>query len=219
MPNPGKGEIYETTEGLVCRITIKDRRRKGFLLSGCKTRDEAMDRRDLLADLASQFRRAGIIETPDARRLLETVATCSPTLLPGARQVAGELVGGLLMSSKASTVPTFEDFGNEWTDGKLAKRFPDHVREVIQDMNVLRLTNTIYPLIGSKPLDQVTRKDCDAVMAGLPTPAGKKEMARGTRRQYAGLMNRILNLAELAGHIQRNPLPKGWLPKPGPKKR
>lgn len=40
-----------------------------------------------------------------------------------------------------------------------------------------------------------------------------------TRRHYATLVNRVLNLAELAGHIERNPLPRGWLPKPSAKKR
>src|SRR5690606_26206795 len=70
-----------------------------------------------------------------------------------------------------------------------------------------------------KPIAAVTRADCEDVMRRLPVPKGKTELSRSTRRQYAGLMNRILNLAELAGYVERNPLPRGWLPKPGPKKR
>src|SRR6185295_2370935 len=69
-------------------------------------------------------------------------------------------------------------------------------------------------IIGPKGLDRITRDDCDVVMRQLPDG-----LSKATRRQYAGLMNRILNLAELAGHIQRNPLPRGWLPKLGAKKR
>ena len=44
-------------------------------------------------------------------------------------------------------------------------------------------------------------------------------LSRATRRHYAGLIHRVLNLAELAGYIARNPLPRGWLPKLGGKKR
>ena len=62
MPNPGKGEIYETSEGLVCRITIKGKERESFLLSGCKTRDEALARRELLAELAFRIDHVGIVE-------------------------------------------------------------------------------------------------------------------------------------------------------------
>jgi integrase len=46
-----------------------------------------------------------------------------------------------------------------------------------------------------------------------------EKLSRSTRRHYAALLNRVLNLAELAGHIERNPLPRGYLPKPSPRKR
>jgi integrase len=223
MPKPAQGELRWTDRGPVARVTISGKRRESFPLTSCRTREEATERMQLLAELAQRFRKAGVTETPDARKLLETAAGCSPHLLAGVRQVAGELVGGELVDLSAPDVPTFEDFGKEWTGGKLAKRFPDQVREIIQDMNELRLEKSIYPLIGAKRLDAITRADCDLVMRNLPTPKVKdgkpRELSRTTRRQYAGIMNRILNLAELAGYIERNPLPRGWLPKAAPRKR
>ena len=39
------------------------------------------------------------------------------------------------------------------------------------------------------------------------------------RRQYAGLIYRVLNLAELAGYIERNPLPRAVASKRGRAKR
>jgi integrase len=218
MPNPGLGELYETDEGFVARITIDGKRRCSFLLSTCKTREQAEERRKLLADIAAQFRKAKIIETPDARRLLETVASCSPTLLPGVRQVAGELVGGLVVSKSVPAAPTFGELADEWTSGRLAKRFPDQLRDMDHELNKMRLKRTILPILGPKPLNQVTRADCDAVMASLPTTQGR-ELSRTTRRAYASLVHRILNLAELAGYVERNPLPKGWVPKAAPRPR
>ena len=114
---------------------------------------------------------------------------------------------------------TFRAVGERWTSGWFHQAFPDRVGAIIQDTNIQRLEKAIYPHIGHKLIRLVTRADCDDVMRRLPPPKGRDEMDRETRRQYAGLMNRILNLAELAGYIERNPLPRGWLPKPGPKKR
>src|SRR5204862_1813640 len=90
----------------------------------------------------------------------------------------------------------------------------DETTEEYRKENGQRLVRVVYPVIGPSRVNRIAREDCDGVMASLP-----EGLSRSTRRQYAGLMNRILNLAELAGHISRNPLPRGWLPRPSPKKR
>jgi integrase len=56
-------------------------------------------------------------------------------------------------------------------------------------------------------------------MRHLPLPPGKTEISGSTRRQYALLMTRVLNLSELAGYIDRTPIPRGWLPATGARKR
>src|SRR5262245_5043678 len=117
MPKPARGEVRWTSEGPVARVTIKGKERQSFLLSTCRSKPEAEQRAQLLAELAQRFRRAGVIDTPDARKLLETAASCAPALLPGVLTVAGALVGGKL--EEATTVPTFAEFAKAWTDGEL----------------------------------------------------------------------------------------------------
>src|SRR6187402_2189715 len=110
MPNPARGELYETAEGYVARITISGKKRESFLLSSCRTQPEAEARKALLADLAARFRKAGIAQTRDAAELLRMAASCAPALLPGVKEVAAELVGRDLKEANAAAIPTFEKF-------------------------------------------------------------------------------------------------------------
>jgi integrase len=69
----------------------------------------------------------------------------------------------------------------------------------------------VFPLIGAIALKDVTIAHAMTVMAALPST-----MAKATRRHVAMVLNRLLNLAVYPGmHIEKNPLPKGWLPKLG----
>ncbi len=48
---------------------------------------------------------------------------------------------------------TFEAFGAAWTSGKLAARFPDHVkRKSSSKQDASRLKNYVYALIGAEPV-------------------------------------------------------------------
>ncbi len=68
-------------------------------------------------------------------------------------------------------------------------------------------------MLGALPVTAVAREQGDAVMRRLPT-----HLSRNSRRHVAKIVIHVLNLAELAGYIERNPLPKGWVPKPGTRK-
>ena len=216
---------YPTVRGVaVARITLRGRERSSFPLPTCKTQEQADDRAALLAGLARRFRRAGVtVDDPRARPLLEMAAEKPVDLLPHVMALADQLAGGTLeLPEPTDQGPTFKQVADDWTSGKLHERFPDHVgklTESFQDTAEKRLAKAINPIIGSTPVDKVTRADCDAVMRQLPAPKGKGGLSKKTRRQYAGLIGRVLNLAELAGYIPRSPLPRGWLPKAGARKR
>lgn len=96
--------------------------------------------------------------------------------------------------------------------GELARRHPDHVdvkKTASIDKSRLKVINK---LVGGVPMVDFTVEHAERVMGSLParckTPA--------TRRQYAQLIHRVLALACYPMRLlERNPLPRGFLPKPG----
>jgi integrase len=224
MPRKPSGEVRHTSDGYSTRVRV-GKARETFQLPTVRDHVEAEARSALLADLAKRFVKAGVIDMSDARKLLDMAAGARADLLPGVLQVAGELVGGELIETQPGERVTFEQVAREWISGDLSRRFPDHVGDVTEGFRSTvekRLEKAVFPIIGPKAVRGITRADCEDVMRQLPAPKGaskKGQLSRETRRQYAGLVNRVLNLAELAGYIDRNPLPRGWLPKPGARKR
>jgi integrase len=218
MAREAIGEVYRTGDGLMARITLQGRQRKSYALLTCKTDAEAEERTALLADLARKFRKAGVIHSPDARKLLETAAGCNKALVAGVMQVAGELVGGELIDRSANDAPTFGELWRQWTSGKLHERYRDHVHaKKTSDLDETRLKMVGQIVVsGVKvddiPLDQLTVDHADEIMRHLPKSARRP----ATRRQYAQLVNRVMGLAVYPCRIIKvNPLPRGWVPKPG----
>ena len=167
--------------------------------------------------MAHRFRKAGVIETPEAMKLLETIARCAPAMLDGALKVADELVGGELVRDDKPTVPTFADLGKLWTDGDLHRLYPDHValKDAAQDGRRLAKLSQIDVggiKLGDIPLDRFTLDHAQAAMRQLPEDAKRP----ATCRQYAQVIGRVLALAVFPCRaIERPPLPRGFLPKVG----
>jgi integrase len=216
MPKLAEGELRWSANGAVARITLKGRDRKPFALPTCRTKAEAEERKRILADLARRFRRAGLVDSPDVNRLLDNVAACAPALLPGFMHVAGELLGGELEADTKPSV-TFGELANDWTEGKLHERFPDHVKAKDSELDATRLEKLGAIDVGGLrladvPLDQFTLDHAEAAMRQLPKEAKRP----ATRRQYAQLIHRVLGLAVYPCRIiEHHPLPKGFMPKVG----
>lgn len=217
MPKLAKGEVRWGANGASARVTIKGKQRETFEMPTVKTPAEAEQRCELLANMAQRFRRAGVVETREARQLLETAAGCVPALLPGVLQVAGELAGGKLVDAGKPAVPTFAQLSREWTTGKLHERFADHVaaKDSVIDrrrLNHLEAIDVGGVALGDVPLGSFTIQHAETAMQRLPESAKRP----ATRRQYAQLLHRVLALAVYpCRHIAANPLPKGFMPKVG----
>src|SRR5690349_13207366 len=130
MPTPVTGECRPLANGFEARIRIDDEgNRKGFELVGIPKTDEtaARERTTAMAQIAVRLRRAGrgdkIVDLLKMAAKVrpgkpwEAVVSAVDTLCTegGAQPLAG------------AEVPTFVRFGYDWAEGKLHKKWPDHV--------------------------------------------------------------------------------------------
>ena len=208
MPRKAAGELRCLSEGYAAVITIEGRRRREFRLEACDTPNEARARCNALAAMAARLRRAG--HTAEIEQLLAmgakaragrswtAVCTAAEMLCTGQTQAAG-----------APVPPAFEEFAKRWTDGELAKTFPDHVPAKDSAPDVRFLRKYVCPHVQGVRIDEFGLDDADRVMTSLPA-----NLSSATRRQVAQVVRRVLGLAVYpARYIKENPIPRGWLPK------
>jgi integrase len=105
---------------------------------------------------------------------------------------------------------TILQFGEQWTGGKLNKRWPDHVkRKRTSNQDGQRLHRYVYPHVGNVSVADFRLEDAERVMAKLPTG-----LSSATRRHVSQLMHRLMEMAVYPARLrQSNPLPKGFMPK------
>jgi integrase len=217
MPRPANGTIFEKGNGRWWgRFTTAQGRRAVELVT-CKSAGDAEARRQFVAAQLGRLREAGCEQFAD--KLLELAARARPEHLDRVVRGVDAIVAGEyekpVTADLPDTGPTFRDFATQWTNGELAKRFPDHVRtKKTAEHDVYRLDAHIYPVVGDIPIARFRTEDAELVMRSLPP-----ELAAGSRRQVAQLLHRVLKLAAYPARlIERSPLPKGFLPKPSAKK-
>ncbi len=223
MPREATGEIRRNSSGKLSARIRFGTSRETFELPTCRTEAEAEERAKVLARLAKRFSAAGNVTQRDAIETLRMAGTATDRSLTTVLTLADELLGGELVDdSDGHGVPTFSEVVNMWADGTLAKAFPHQIKSAGKehlDTAKARVEKDCFTPIRDVPVNLITRAMCDEVMRSLPLPRGKDEISASTRRHYAVLINRTLNLAELAGYIGRTPIPRGWLPSPGKRKR
>jgi len=219
MAREATGELRHLADGFAARITIEGRIRKDFVLPTCATEPEAEERCKAMASMAARLRKAGqgdqieqlltMAAKARAGRPWEAVCSAVDTLCAGNVR-------------ERSACPTFGDFAKDWTSGELARRHPDHVRakdSADRDEELLRLY--VLPHVRDIRLDEFTLEHAEYVMANLPEKYERtgKPLSAGQRRHIAQTMSRLMNLAVYPGkHVKATPIPRGWLPKPGPDK-
>lgn len=106
---------------------------------------------------------------------------------------------------------TFEQFGDLWTDGTLAKMFPNRIRQKKSaKSDASRLQNHVYPVIGQIQVRAFEGAQgvewAEGVLRRIDKPA--------TARQAAQAIQRILTMAAFPGIrlIPSSPLSKGFVP-------
>jgi len=183
--------------------------RLSVALATCKPADKtkARERAALLCDLGARLAAAGHGDL--VSQLLERAGAADGKALADVVAAVDKLHSGEAVGPLPQLV-TVRHFGEQWTDGTLHRRWPDHVKDKKSaDDDRERLRRYVYPVVGEVALTDFTLKHADAVMAALPDTLNPS-----TRRHCAQVMSRLLKLATYPARIiERSPLPTGFLPR------
>jgi hypothetical protein len=174
-----------------------------------RTREQTTTRAALVADLARRLRRTATPQDEIKVIIEGTAAANTDKALAQVVNAAEALIRGETTKAGGAMAPTFENFAKEWTDGKLHKAHPDHVREKNSTRDEGTLRMYINPVIGSTRIADVTLEHAERVLAKLPA-----ELAPRTRKLVAQCMRKVLSLAVYPGrYLPSNPIPREWMPK------
>lgn len=214
MPTPLKGSVRLRGEKWIARLTVARGRKVTIHLVTCRPHEDekARARTTLLCDLAKRLRGAGLAHLADG--FLERAAGRDGPALEDVCQAVDRLASGEA-APPINAATTLQEFGQQWTEGKLHERWPDHVKKkksAIDDAE--RLARYVYPLVGSVPLPEFSITHADLVMSSLPP-----KLSPASRRHVAQALARLIKLAAYPARIiHASPLPPGFLPPLGKRK-
>ncbi len=216
--SPATDALEKTRDGYRVRLRYGKGLRGRFTIK-LKDEAEAEKRAIKLRAMAEQLGRAG--HFAEAPLLLKRAAgVASAADFAEALKICDELCGNKGRKSKVAPAPTtFDALAARWTNGELARDYPDHVAvKKTVDLDVSRLEALsrvqVAPglAFGALPVSSIALAHCKAVMSNLPKTAKRP----GTRRHYAQLIHRVLELAVYPCElIPTNPLPRSFMPKIG----
>jgi integrase len=206
------GGATQLRDQFFIRVTIGPRKRLAERAPWAKSMSEAEARGKLVQTWVNRLRHAGLAKL--APKFVEAGAKANEATLAKITARLESLVkndGAYRVEEEAKPrdAVTFRAFAERWTSGELARLYPDHIGvKASVDDDIERLEKHIYPHVENVPLALFTREHADSVMTKLPAA-----LRRGTRRQVAQLISRVLHLAVFTGAITSRPLPRGWLPR------
>jgi integrase len=181
--------------------------------------EAASERGREMAEIANMLVAAG--KSGDVNAIVQKVGEAENSAkLALIRALARRLCDGAYESTPARLrLPpdmTFREFGGAWADGELHKIWPDHIdikRSAADDL--WRMKKHIFPTIGHIPVRDITLDHVDDVMSRLP-----RTLSKATRRHVAQIIVRLMRLAAYPTRLRASsPIPTGWLPKLGKKKK
>lgn len=165
-------------------------------------------RRDVIADTANR-----LVDAGHADRAMDFAvqlgAATTPRKVEAITKEAARLVETARVTGGGLTV---RQFGDRWTNGTLARTYPDYVKIKKRPRDDREIfARYVYPVVGPVVLKRFGLDDGERVMARLP--AG---LSPARRRHVAQALHRLLAMAVYPAKIlAAHPLPKGFLPKLG----
>ena len=182
---------------VLVRFGTKQRRRFAY------TKPEAIA---TLKEIGALIGSAGV--APDIGARLLTDIGAGTRTAHQARQAITQIVKAH-GAHKAGPELTLADLGKAWTTNEIAAAHPDHVRAKRSAPKDAERLAVLCRSVGKVPVRSFTLAHAKLAMAALP-----RGLSSATRRQYAQILVRLMNLAVYPLEIiDRSPLPRGFLPK------
>jgi excisionase family DNA binding protein len=206
-PRTGKWTVvHEPTRGFVIKYYDRNSRRKNYRIP-----------RDLEPPITSQDEAEKYAERWYDLHVLEQQMADVRDVVQGTGDVPPSND-----TTANPTGPTFGDVAKSWTSGELAKLYPDHVKTKRSGMtDARRLNKYARPAIGDVPIVEFTgRKGIELVERVCATMTKVNPKLLPVSRQHVlQTVAMVLNLAVFPLKlIEANPLPKGFIPRRGPKR-
>lgn len=204
MGRRATGSVVELASGLAARVRVAGKRPL-FALHAAVGRDDADARALALSTVARQLATAGHASAVD--RVLRLGAAAAP----GKAWTAFLAAVDVMVATKPGAVSvTLSALADDWFDGKLAERHPDHVKKKRSAKDDRQRFDTfLRAALGELPVDAITLDHCDRAMQRIPG-----DLRPGTRRQIGQVLARLLAMAVYPCRLRESsPIPKGWLPR------
>ncbi len=204
-----RGQVLHNANGYSARVRVGSgpNDRPTFRLN-VRNDADAEKRAALLADMAKRLRpHAAPAEI--ATLLTEAGNAKTEKALAVVLEAVAAIETGTTTKASGALSPTFADFADEWTSGRLRQKYPDHVRakDSTRDSQVLR--DFILPILRGVRVGDVTIEHAERIMSALP-----KSLAPRSRKLVAQCMSKVLAYAVYPGrYLAANPIPREWMPK------
>jgi len=215
------GSLYQSRGVWFVVLTIQGKR-VHFRLGSSKTREQAVARQAVVADVAKRLRGArkeavaeGLcrLVADSDERTLQAVMTLVDSTVAGVEKKAPDHQPLATNGLSLGAAVTVRELAKLWTSGELAQKFRSHVADIDQSDNKARLKKHVFPVvyqgrkIGDLPVSDFTLDHADFILGRATLPAGSV-------RHVAQILHRVFALAVYPVRlIKQSPLPRGWLPK------
>ncbi len=209
----GRGTVVQRSGRMHVRLSLGALGRRMFVLPQGTTEGDAEKRRGVMAEMAHELLTKGQIGA--GLPLLERAAEATDERALHAIVVLARKVARGDAVMKPGNATTIRDLASRWTSGELARTYPAHVKgKANAEADAKCFERYVYPVAGDLPVESFTLDHADQIMARIPA-----DRAQNTRRNIAVRLHRLFALAVYPLRLlAANPLPKGFLPKPGEQK-
>ena len=170
MAREAGGSVYEKSGRFGVRVTLGlEGERRKIALPACADREAAETRGALVAQLAGRLRAAGV-DAMVAGNLLKLAGERDEKCLADVLGAADALCKHEARAKRPERDrATFQDIGERWTSGELARTYPDHVKEKgTASADRRRLERYVYPIVKGVPLVAFTLEHAERIMGALP---------------------------------------------------
>jgi integrase len=167
-------------------------------------------RAERMRELAALLVRSGRDASASAALAELAASPCTADFEAGAAAIVEVCDEAPRPADRRKPCPTFREFADDWTDGTLHRRHPDHVKKKFDAKNDVSRLVVLNKTIGHVRLADFTLDDYERAMAALPVTC----KTGSTRRQYSQIICYLIGKACYPfRHIDSNPIPDGARPK------